>query len=106
MTRTASLQARRQKAAELNLANEAKSWRQISQDDYFGIIPFGTLERIAKTNGEYFPRKWAPLLGVKLSSPAHPRMKRLADMKPDEILSSFRLVDFDVWAKNKYSMEI
>lgn len=49
-----------------NLNNE-RSWRAISQEDYNGEIPAGTLCLFAKTRGAYIPgnERYLVLLGLK-----------------------------------------
>jgi len=74
----------RQLAQILNTAHATRSWRQISQQDYFGMIPAGTLARIAKTNGDYVPDKWRPWLGLGRTR-AQSSARRLADMSTTEL---------------------
>jgi hypothetical protein len=51
------------------------SWAKLGK--YYGGIPGGTLSRIAQSGGEFFPAKWADLLGVKvvamIPAPACPK---------------------------------
>jgi hypothetical protein len=65
-----------------------RSWRKISEQDYFGVIPAGTLAVIAKWDGAYVPSKWAGILGVCKSRTTR-RTRRLADMSTSALLFAF-----------------
>lgn len=81
---------RRQLARRLQTEHSQRSWREISQADYYGQIPAGTLARIAKSNGEYIPKKWRTVLGMGKAHTASQRPKRLADLSPAELLAAFQ----------------
>jgi hypothetical protein len=78
----------RQLARMLQNKHSERSWRKISEQDYFGVIPAGTLAVIAKRDGAYVPSKWASMLGVCKSRTAH-HARRLADMSAKALLFAF-----------------
>ena len=80
---------RRQLARMLQSEHAQRSWREISRNDYYGQIPAGTLARIAKTNGEYIPLKWRPVLGLGRAHTSTHRARRLSEMSTAELLSAF-----------------
>jgi hypothetical protein len=79
----------RQLAHFLQNEHQNKSWPKISRELFYGMIPFGTLSTIAKRNGEYIPKKWAALLGVKRAKTSVHRARRLSEMSTAELLSAF-----------------
>lgn len=81
---------RRQLARILQNEHSQRSWREISQADYYGQIPAGTLARIAKTDGEYIPTKWRSVLGLGRARSSSQRVHRLSEMSQSELLAAFQ----------------
>lgn len=76
-----------------------RSWRVIAREDYHDLIKPGTLNRIAKSGGRYFPAdpEIRELFGLPLKMCKTCRQKitvprrvktyrRLSDLRPDEVL--------------------
>jgi hypothetical protein len=79
----------RQLARLLQNKHEYRSWRKISQEDYFGLVPATTLCKIAKTKGEYLPIKWRPVLGLGHARSTCQLVKHIADMSARELTFAF-----------------
>lgn len=82
----------RQLSRLLQSEHASKPWAQIKQEHpLWAPIPAGTLSLIAKRDGHYIPRKWAAMLGVKLSRKRTPSQDRRpwADRSPAELLAAF-----------------
>jgi len=73
----------RQLAHFLKNEHAKRSWKEISTEHYSGLVPAGTLSRIAKTDGQYIPKKWATVLKTARTTRRAPR--RLADMSANEL---------------------
>jgi hypothetical protein len=85
--------SKRQAAKRLRIENtNGRTWRELSEQ--YGI-PAGTLQRIAKSDGRYWPRKWAETLYHDFG--VHPRNairraaspRRISDMSPRALLWAF-----------------
>lgn len=63
---------------------QANGWREV-QRLHHPIVPFGTLERIVKTDGEYFPLKWRAYFGINRRVKRAPRRMKLHEIPQAEL---------------------